>query len=97
MYSAERSIPCDAGVDAETTKSTVAPGATAPDHSTSRSASPSSPIEVIPGSSPFKMTFDEVKFAGNPNICRKACTSAHINVRLAHNRDRLSLFHRSQH
>src|SRR6267143_1139731 len=42
MYRAERSIPAEAGVEADTTNFTVAPRATAPDHSTSRSASPSS-------------------------------------------------------
>src|SRR5882762_11796523 len=33
MYRAERSIPAEAGVEADTTNFTVAPGATPPDHS----------------------------------------------------------------
>src|SRR3979490_108785 len=53
-YSDERSIPDDVSVSSDTTKSNFAPGATAPDHSTSKSASPSSP--PIPGSAPFNTT-----------------------------------------
>src|SRR6267378_8461536 len=53
-YSDDRSIPDDVSVSSDTTKSTFAPGATAPDHSTSKSASPSS--FPIPGSGPFNTT-----------------------------------------
>src|SRR5215470_14447759 len=71
MNSAEASTPSTPSVcsDSETTSLIVAPGATAPDHSTSRSASPSSP-ETKPGSAPFKTTctlFAE-KFKSSPNM-----------------------------
>src|SRR5215470_4591912 len=74
INSAEASTPSTPSVcsDSDTTSFIVAPGATAPDHSTSRSASPSSP-ETNPGSAPFKIITGS--FAGNPNIVRKSRTS----------------------
>ena len=56
MYCAERSTPSVLPVDAETTNLTLAPFATPPDHSQSRSASPSSSDPRSPGSVPFTMT-----------------------------------------
>src|ERR1700674_1041828 len=62
MYRAERSMPSlafDVGVSV-TTSLIVALGATAPDHSTSRSASVSSPVETIPGAGPFSTTVGSI-------------------------------------
>ncbi len=60
-------------VDSETTNLIVAFFATAPDHSTSKSASVSSFLDVMPGSGPLRMTCGS--FAGNPNIFLKSRTS----------------------
>src|SRR5512147_2756544 len=53
MYWAERSTPSVEFVEAEVTNRIVAFFATAPAHSTSRSASPSSPAPRSPGSGPL--------------------------------------------
>jgi hypothetical protein len=55
MYCADRSTPSLAFVDFDTTNLIVAFRATAPDHSTSRSASVSSPELKTPGSVPLTM------------------------------------------
>jgi hypothetical protein len=57
MYWAERSTPSVLSVDAETTNLTVAALAIAPDHSQSRSASPSSSAPWSPGSVPLTTTW----------------------------------------
>src|SRR5271166_4000226 len=75
MYSADKSTPCEAEVDADSTYLIVAPGATAPDHCVSRSASPSSSVEVSPGSSPLYTMLFASNVAGNPNTLRNCCTS----------------------
>src|SRR5947209_6422584 len=74
MYCAERSTPSVEVVEAETTNSMVAFFATAPDHSTSRSASVSSFPPRSPGSVPFTRTTGS--FTGRPKKLRKNCTSA---------------------
>jgi hypothetical protein len=55
-YWAERSTPSVEPVVLDTTSLMSAPGATAPDHSTSRFASPSSPDPALPGSGPLTTT-----------------------------------------
>src|SRR4030067_741664 len=57
MYCADRSTPSVGGVGFEVTYLMVAPLATAPDHSTSRSASLSSKPPRSPGSVPFTITW----------------------------------------
>src|SRR5947209_7724539 len=75
MYCAERSTPSlPPGMEAETTNLMVAFLATAPDHSTSRSASVSSFPPRSPGSAPF--TIITGSLAGRPKKVRKYCTSA---------------------
>ena len=74
IYCAERSTPSLEFVDFETTNLMVAFLATAPDHSTSRSASVSSFEFQIPGSAPLTMTCGS--FAGNPKKVRNWRTSA---------------------
>src|SRR4029077_6037988 len=74
IYCAERSTPSLELVDFETTNLIVAFLATAPDHSTSRSASVSSPELKIPGSAPLTMICGSL--AGRPNILRNWRTSA---------------------
>src|SRR5277367_1596544 len=76
MYTAARSIPAEASVDSAITKSMVAFGATAPDHSTSRSPSVSS--ELKPGSGPSRITLG--KLAASPNKLRKVATSSEEHV-----------------
>src|SRR5580704_19258422 len=56
MYTSDKSIPSVVLVDAETTRSTVALGATAPDQVESRVASSSSPPPKSPGSGPSRTT-----------------------------------------
>ncbi len=73
MYWVERSTPSEALVLAETTNLMAAPLATAPDHSTSRSASISSPELTIPGSRPLSITCGLLE--GRPNVERKVVTS----------------------
>src|SRR5512146_1983471 len=55
MYWAERSTPSVVDVDFEATNFTVASGAQPPDHSASRSASPSSAAPASPGFVPLTM------------------------------------------
>ena len=69
MYWAARSMPSVAAVDLAMTNLTVAFFATAPDHSTSRSASPSWFAPRSPGSAPFTVTCTVL--AGNPILLRK--------------------------
>ena len=64
MYVLERSTPSVELVLLETTNLTVAPLATAPDHSTSKSASVSSPALMMPGSVPFNTIVG--LFTGSP-------------------------------
>ncbi len=64
-------MPAVEAVEDEVTNFICAPLATAPDHSTSRSASVSSSVLVIPGSSPFTITFALEKFAGRLKSVRK--------------------------
>src|ERR1700736_402691 len=76
MYSAERSPPKLALVEAETTRSIVAFLATAPDHSTSIIASHSSPLFAhgsTPGFAPLTVTTGG--FDGRPKRVRKSFTS----------------------
>src|ERR1039458_10677830 len=77
MYCAERSTPSELWVDAETTKSMVAWGATAPDHCTSRSASANSSAEIIPGSEP--LTTIVGLFAGRPKVWRNVRSEEHTS------------------
>ena len=55
MKTSERSIPSAVLVEAETTKSGRAPGATAPDQVESSVASASWALPRSPGSGPFRM------------------------------------------
>ena len=64
--------PSEDAVLADTTNSMVAPFATAPAHSTSRSASVSAP-ETSPGFMPFTMICG--LSTGRPNVARKPATS----------------------
>src|ERR1035438_7676260 len=73
MYCVERSTPSEALVLAETTNLMAAPLATPPDHSTSRSASISSPALTIPGSLPLRITC--VLSPGRPKVERNVATS----------------------
>ena len=73
MYWAERSTPSVLPVDLEITNLMLAFRATAPAHSTSRSASPSSPAPRSPGSMPLTMNCGVL--AGRPNWLRKLVMS----------------------
>ena len=72
MYCAESVMPSELLVLAEVTNTMLAPLATAPAHSTSRSASVSSP-GITPGSLPLTRIVG--LFAGRPNVARKPETS----------------------
>src|SRR6202035_843198 len=74
IYEIERRPPKVDAVETEVTSRTVAPGATAPDHSTSNSASTSGGLKYrTPGSTPLMSKIGS--FAGNWNIWRKVRTS----------------------
>ena len=73
MYTAERSTPSVVSVDSETTRLIFAFLATAPDHSTSISASASSYALGIPGSVPSRVTCGSL--GGRPKRLRKSRTS----------------------
>src|SRR5260221_2101850 len=89
MYSAEEFTPPkpSLSVNSVVTKMIFAPGATAPDHSTSRSDSPSSP-ETNPGSAPLVMTsrhgdvtqgeFKVYVNGSSPKTLRKSVTSCRL-------------------
>src|SRR5277367_2669349 len=75
MYCAERSTPSEVAVEAATTKFTLAPGATAPDHSTSSVDSSWSP-ETNPGLAPSRMTVGWL--TARPEVERKLLTSVRL-------------------
>src|ERR1041385_9518134 len=77
-YISDRIEPSVVLVLFDTTKSIVALLATAPDHSTSRSASPSSSGLTMPGSVPFRMMFGGL--GGRPFIERKVATSLGLRL-----------------
>src|ERR1035438_195515 len=74
MYWADRSTPSVVLVDLEATNLTVAPGAVPPDHSASRSASPSSAAPRSPGFVPFTMIVGVL--TGRPRVLRKVAQLA---------------------
>src|SRR5580658_7185983 len=74
IYCAERSAPSVVLVDADSTNWMGALMATAPDHSTSSSASVCSLEETMPGLGPLRTTVGLL--AGSPNVLRKFVTSA---------------------
>jgi hypothetical protein len=76
MYCADRSTPSLEFVDFDTTNLMVAFFAIAPDHSTSRSASVSSPELKIPGSLPLRMICGS--FTGRPKNVLNWRTSASL-------------------
>src|ERR1035437_3230888 len=78
MYWVERSTPSEALVLAETTNLMAAPLATPPDHSTSRSASISSPLLTMPGSLPLRITCGLLM--GRPKVERKVATSESLRL-----------------
>ena len=78
MYCAERISPEVALVDLVITTLIVAFGATAPLHSTSRSASLSSEELMIPGSVPLMMNWGSLD--GRLKRLRKYCTSLRFRL-----------------
>src|SRR5712664_3407784 len=74
MYTAERSTPSVVLVDCDVTKLTSACGATAPDHCTSMSASPSSPL--MPGSGPLSVMVSLFCGTLRPNSDQNVVASA---------------------
>ena len=78
MYISDSTTPSVALVLLETTNLIFAPFATAPDHSTSRSASPSSSSLTMPGSVPLTMTSGLA--SGNPYMDRKVATSLTLRL-----------------
>src|ERR1700694_634679 len=78
IYCAERATPSVDPVEADATYLMAAFFATAPDHSTSNSASISSSRVVKPGSVPLTITVGS--FGGRPKLLRNACTSVRLKV-----------------